>query len=162
MDDPGTGRARSDETHAGDVPVAHDVPGAHDDPGTIDLTRLLSEPAARSLADMLADREDATVSLSTLDGRVLWATTAGASAMYRRRLDEFAGREAESFIHPDDVGAYRRAVAAAREGETVRWRGAVSTGDGHWIDISSVLWRIQDPEGRPALLSIAFPVPDAT
>lgn len=128
---------------------------------TIDLTDLLSEPAARSLAEMLGDREDATISLTTLDGRVLWATSAGATAMYRRRLEEFAGRDATSFIHPDAVRSYEHALARANDGETVRWRGRVSTGDGEWLDVTTVLWRINDAHGKPAILAIAFRSPEA-
>ena len=123
-----------------------------------DIDALLDEPAARALIDAMGARDDATLALQSLDGRILWATPMGATRMYERTLEEFVGQDAAGFIHPDDRINYERVLDHARRGETMRWTGQVMAGSGRYRSIRSVIWRIDQTSGEPAILSLAFPV----
>lgn len=114
-----------------------------------------AETVAR-LRDTIGDRTDAVVAVATTDCRMVWASDAGSAEMFGRSQADFEGHSQYDYIHPEDQTTFRRKMAAALRGETVRYAVRAMGADGSWVRVVSVAWLVQTPE-EPLIVSIAVP-----
>jgi hypothetical protein len=110
--------------------------------GDEELDELLSRAEMERLRGILEDREDAVLSLMSDAGEILWASAPGSASVFRReRREDYLGHLSSSFIHPDDVEAFERALALARAGGTARWEGRALDAEQRWRPVRSIMWR---------------------
>ena len=78
--------------------------------------------------------------------------------MFKRELQQFEGVKAVDFIHPDQRSSYLAAFDRALAGETVSLGICTSAGDGSWIQVRTIVWRVDDAAGDPIVISLTTPV----
>jgi PAS domain S-box-containing protein len=128
---------------------------------TGELELLLSRAEVERLRAILEERDDAVLSLVAEDMTLLWATRPGSQAVFGRAEEQYQGKDARSFIHPDEVREWERGFRRALDGATVRWEGRAMTESGAWVGVRSLMWRTQS--GRE-ILGVTTPLagPDAS
>lgn len=120
------------------------------------IDQLVGAETVARLRDAIGDETDAVVGVATIDGRIIWASEAGSTEMFGRSQADFEGTSQYDYVHPDDHGTFRRKMAAAARGETVRYAVRALGADGSWVRVVSVAWVVQSPRG-PLVVSIAVP-----
>jgi hypothetical protein len=110
----------------------------------VSLDQLLSSTLLSRLQELVAEEPDAVVSLIDDQLRLVWADDAGALATYARQPGDYEGELATSFVDPLQVPTFEAAVRTALAGETSRFEGRASAGDGTWRQVASVMWPTVD------------------
>jgi hypothetical protein len=143
-----------------DASVAHGPAdantGEHVD--TDELDQLLSRAEVERLRGILEERDDAVLSLAADDMTLLWASRPGAQGVFGRAEEQYQGKDARSFVHPDDVREWARGFRRALAGATVRWEGRALAESGRWVTVCSIMWRTQS---GTEILAVTTPVLDA-
>jgi len=108
------------------------------------LDQLLSSTLLARLQELIAEEPDAVVSLIDADLCLVWVDEIGAVHTYARKPAEYEGRPAVSFVDPLQAVSFATALRTALAGETTRFAGRASAGDGRWLQVSSIMWPTVD------------------
>lgn len=121
-----------------------------------DLSEVLRRPEVRRLCELLAEREDAIVTVSATDGRLLWSSRSGSQALFGREPSEFEGHDRFSYVHDDDRDHVRRSFADAVDGNVSRYTFRARTADSDWRRVTSLTWLTEGPSGT-VLVTVTLP-----
>jgi hypothetical protein len=124
---------------------------------TEELEQLLSRAEVGRLRGIIEERDDAVLSLAAEDMTLLWATRPGSQGVFGRAEEQYQGKDARSFIHPDEVREWERGFRRALGGATVRWEGRAMTESGAWVGVRTLMWRTQ---AGSEILGVTTPLAD--
>jgi hypothetical protein len=123
------------------------------------LDELLSSTLLTRLQALIAEEPDAVVGLIDAEFRAVWADEAGALDVYGRVPSDYEGRPAADFLDPTQVPCFESAVRAALAGETARFEGRVTAGDGNWRFVRTVMWPTVDRQ-HVVTVSVVVDLPE--
>ena len=127
-----------------------------DEPRFAGLDEVLARPEIRRLREILAERPDVVVTVSAVDGRLLWGSRTGSLNIFGRTPSSFEGRDVYAYVHPDDLATVQHSFRMAADGETANYTARGHTEDGGWRRVALLTWRTDGPSGH-ALVTIALP-----
>ena len=109
------------------------------------LADLVGERNITRAFEVLADREDATVTVLDADLHMLWISRRGAVGIMGDDPMKYEGRLARDFIHPDDVTHAERELSRAARGEAIDYRSrATAPSSDVWVPMRNVGWGVDE------------------
>lgn len=118
----------------------------------------LNRDDVKRLQEVLEDRSDALLCLTSADGIVRWGSPGGALAILGRHPDDYVGKLGLDYVHPHDLDRVAAALARAiATGESQSMTYRAMTADDRWVELRTVTWTVDGEGAGPLLVAISVP-----